>query len=495
MSDNRDLIRTKDEDIFRLEEILALLSWDQETGMPEKAIEGRSDQMAWIQRQISDRITDPQWESLLLSLNSKAKSLEDKVWSENLSRRYRLNKCLPVEFMSEFVRTTSIARDAWQQARKEEDFSLFQPYLEKVVDMVRKRAELTGYDGEPYNALLDIYEPGMTADKLESIFNPLQEALIPLIDKAIFLQEPKAPGVFSYDVEKQKKLHLQLLDKMGYDLRRGRMDFSVHPFTTTPGSKDIRITTHLMEDDFLNGLYSTMHEGGHGLYEQNLPALWARTMNGQACSLGFHESQSRLWENIIGRSRAFWDYFAPLMKNYFPQQMRGQNETSLFLFSNRVERSLIRVDADEFTYNLHIILRFRLERMIVNGEAKVSELPELWKEESRKLLEVVPETLCEGVLQDIHWSLGDWGYFPTYTLGNLYSAQLWASLKRDIPHVDSRIGQGDFSTILSWLTEHVHQSASMLSPDKMIKEISGETLNSRYFIDYLKGKLNDLYAD
>lgn len=495
MSDFKDLIRTKETDIYRLEEILALLGWDQETGMPEQALEDRSDQMAWIQQQISDRIVDPQWDQLLIQLGKNANSSEEKAWHNNLVRRYRLNKCLPPEFMSEFVRTTSLARDAWVKARRSEDFSLFQPHLEDVVSMVRRRAKLTGYTGEPYNALLDIYEPGMTSDKLENIFNPLQEALIPLIDKAILLQGAKKPGVLLYNVPKQEKLQLQLLDKMGYDLSRGRMDFSVHPFTTTTGSKDIRITTHLMENDFLNGLYSTMHEGGHGLYEQNLPAFWGRTVNGQACSLGVHESQSRFWENIIGRSRAFWDYFTPLMKDSFPEQMAGQDKASFFLSSNRVERSLIRIDADEFSYNLHIILRFRLERMIVNGEAEVSDLPVLWKEESRKLLGIVPSTLCEGVLQDIHWSLGDWGYFSSYTLGNLYSAQLWASLRRDLPDVDTRIGQGDFSTILSWLTEHVHQSGSMLSPDEMIKDISGEPLNSRYFIEYLTGKLNNLYAD
>jgi carboxypeptidase Taq len=352
---------------------------------------------------------------------------------------------------------------------------------------------LVKYFNFPYNALLDLYEPGVTADELESIFNPLQDALIPLIDKMIRKQGPKPPEkVFS--VPDQEKLHHELLKAMNYDMSRGRMDFSVHPFTTTTGPKDIRITTSLMADDFLNGLYSTMHEAGHGLYEQNLPGTWVRTLNGQACSLGIHESQSRMWENIVGRSEAFWQYFTPMLKNTFPHQMEGEDTRSLYLASNRVKRSYIRIDADEYTYNLHVILRFRIERMIVNGQAEVADLPELWKKESEKLFGIQPETLCQGVLQDIHWSLGDWGYFPTYTLGNLYSAQIWYAMEQDLGNLNDKIKNGDFRSILNWLADKVHGKGALLSPGELIREVSGEPLSSRFFIDYLTRKSNELYA-
>ena len=284
-----------------------------------------------------------------------------------------------------------------------------------------------------------------------------------------------------FPVSEQEKIHHELLNAMNYDLTRGRMDFSVHPFTTTTGPKDIRITTSLVADDFLNGLYSTMHEAGHGLYEQNLPAEWGRTLNGQACSLGIHESQSRMWENIIGRSEAFWEYFTPVMKKAFPVQMKKKDARSLYAASNRVQRSFIRIEADEYTYNLHVLLRFRIERMIVNGIAEVADLPEIWKYESEKLLGIVPEKMTDGVLQDIHWSLGDWGYFPTYTLGNLYSAQIWQTMEQDLGKLDEKIRAGEFGTILGWLVSNVHSRGALLSPGELIKEISGEELSSRYF--------------
>ena len=490
--DNLNEIREKEKAIFRLEEILALLSWDQETGMPEKALEDRADQMAWIQQELSKQLTDTAWERLIESLKNQG---DQKVWKLNLQRRYRINRCLPDGFMAEFVRTTSLSREAWLKARKEENFSYFLPYLEKVVEISRKRADFLGYRDEPYDALLDLYEPGVTARFLESVFDPLQKALNPLIEMMLKKQESRQDDGGVFDIAVQKKLHMKILDLMGYDLKKGRMDFSVHPFTTTLGPSDVRITTHLDERDFFNGLFSTIHEAGHGLYEQNLPSSWSRTVNGQACSLGIHESQSRFWENIIGRSRSFWRFMHSQVTELFPREFGKESPESLYKKANRVDRGFIRIDADEYTYNLHVILRFRLERQIINGKVDVKDLPELWKEESGKLLGVVPEKLTDGLLQDIHWSLGDWGYFPTYTLGNLYAAQIRRSLLKDLPEIDSFIEKGDFQPIRFWLKGKLHSRGALVSSGSLIRDISGKDLDSRYFIEYLEDKAKDLYAE
>ena len=489
--DHLEEIRKRENAIFRLEEILALLSWDQETGMPAGALSGRADQMAWIQQELTNKITDPVWETLIGQFGD---TRSEKAWKKSLYRRYNLNNCLPSSFMAEFVNETSLARGAWARARKEKNFSIFHPHLDKVVRMSRERARFIGFESEPYNALLDLYEPGVTADQLDALFSPLHQALLPLIDKGRTIQKfssKKIPGIRKKD---QELFHYKILDLMGYDRNRGRMDFSLHPFTTTLGPGDVRITTHLDDKDFMNGLFSTVHEAGHALYEQNLPQEWVRTLNGQACSLGMHESQSRLWENTVGRSQPFWEFLFPMMKKSFPGELNDFGANDLFRLANRIEPGLIRIDADEYTYNLHIILRFRLERMIINGEAEAADLPELWNLESERLLGIRPENPAEGVLQDIHWSLGDWGYFPTYTLGNLYSAQIWKTAEKEIPDLYDSIRQGDFKVLLSWLARNIHSEGSLKSSDELIQQVTGEKPDSRFFIKYLKEKADQLYV-
>ncbi len=489
--DDLQIIRKKENDIYRLEEILALLGWDQETGMPEQALEDRSDQMAWVQQKLSEQLMDPEWETLIEKIEGEGEQI---AWKKNLARRFLLNKALPPDFLSEFVRITSLSREAWLDARKKEDFSIFLPHLQKVVHMARERAEYLGFEEEPYNALLDLYEPGVTASELEGLFIPLEKDLVPLIDEVIERQDSKEPDFGILAREKQKLLHLNLLNQMGYDTRKGRLDFSVHPFTTTLGACDVRITTHLDSNDFFNGLFSTIHEAGHGLYEQNLPSQWKRTVNGQACSLGIHESQSRFWENIIGRSRPFWEYMTKAVLSVFPGEFSSETPESLYRKSNYVKKGFIRIDADEFTYNLHVMLRFDLERKIINGDADVKELPDLWNSKFKELFGVIPHKPSMGVLQDIHWSLGDWGYFPTYTLGNLYAAQIWDTLKRALPDWENHIETGNFKTILSWLVEHIHSKGATHSPGSLITSVSGKALDYRYFINYLKEKAETLYV-
>lgn len=478
-------IKIKEQNIKDLEHIQALMDWDQETGLPLNACEDRARQMGMVQDLLTPHLQDDVWGNWLEVLGTSSNS-DYQAWHRLLRRRYKENKVLPADFMSRFVETTSLARQSWHQARDADDFKLFSPSLEKIVELLRERCEYTGYKHEPYDALLDIYEPGMTASVLEPLFKDLQSELTPMLDEILAKQDDKSVlRGKSFTTDFQKNISLNILKDMGYNFDSGRLDVSVHPFTTTLGSKDIRVTSAFMENDFISGLSSTIHEGGHGLYEQNLPENWYGTMVAEACSLGFHESQSRLWENIVGRSEAFCHYLSPLIKSSGGDFFKPED---LYRDFNRVSRGLIRVDADEVTYNLHIILRFRLERLLINGELEVSDLPGLWNEELIGLLGVHNTSDRMGVLQDIHWSCGDMGYFPTYTLGNLYSAQLWKKLSSYIPDVDLQIEKGDFSGILNWLKQNVHSRGALQTSTELMNSVCGESLDASYFIEYLKGK-------
>lgn len=478
-------IKTKEQKIKDLEHIQALMDWDQETGMPRNASEDRARQMGMVQDLLTAHLQDDAWEPWLEELGLSSDSATQS-WHRLLKRRYQENKVLPADFMSRFVETTSLARRSWLQAREADDFKLFSPSLEKIVDLLKERCDYTGYKKEPYDALLDLYEPGMTASVLEPLFSDLQSELSPMVEEILNKQDDRSVlSGKSFSPDFQEKISLQVLKDMGYNFDSGRLDISVHPFTATLGSRDIRVTSAFMEDDFLSGLSSSIHEGGHGLYEQNLPEEWYGTMIAEACSLGFHESQSRLWENIVGRSEAFSRYLSPLI---VPTGGESFSPEDLYRDLNKVSRGLIRVDADEVTYNLHIILRFRLERKLINGELKVSELPDLWNEELSRLLGIHNRSDRAGVLQDIHWSCGDMGYFPTYTLGNLYSAQLWEKLSSHIPEVNMQIEKGDFSGILNWLKYNVHRRGAFETSTELMESVCGEPLNASYFIEYLKGK-------
>jgi carboxypeptidase Taq len=478
-------IKTKEQLIKDLEHIQALMDWDQETGMPRNAYEDRARQMRMIQDLLTAHLQDDIWEHWLEELGKSSDS-ETLSWQRLLKRRYRENKVLPADFMSRFVETTSFARRSWLQAREADDFKLFSSSLEKIVELLKERCEYTGYKKEPYDALLDLYEPGMTASVLEPLFMDLQSELSPMLEEILTKQDDRSMlSGKSFSADFQEKVSLKVLKDMGYNFDSGRLDISVHPFTATLGSRDIRVTSAFMEDNFISGLSSTIHEGGHGLYEQNLPEKWYGTMLAEACSLGFHESQSRLWENIVGRSKAFSRYLSPLISSSGGELFSPED---LYRDLNKVSRGLIRVDADEVTYNFHIILRFRLERLLINGELKVHELPDLWNEELSRLLGVHNTSDRMGVLQDIHWSCGDMGYFPTYTLGNLYSAQLWEKLSAHIPEVNVQIEKGDFSGIQNWLKQNVHRRGAFQTSTELMNSVCGEPLKASYFIEYLKGK-------
>ncbi len=486
MADIIETIKKKEQVIKDLQHIQGLLGWDQETGMPPSASEGRARQEGLVQSILSSHLEDGLWEECL-PLLAENPDPDCRNWHRILAKRYRDNKVLPDGFMSRFVETASLSRSSWLKARESDDFSIFAPSLERVVEQLREMCSYQGYTDEPYNALLDHYEPGMQASFLETLFDDLQGELTGLLSDV--LSRPLNASRMkqhTFPAEFQRRVSLRVLKDMGYDFDAGRLDESVHPFTATLGSKDIRLTTAFHENDFISGLSSTIHEGGHGLYEQNLPSEWTGTSAAEASSFGFHESQSRLWENIIGRSRPFSRYLSKVMK-----EIDGSFDFDpelLYSELNRVERGLIRVDADELSYNLHIILRFRLERDLVNGNISVKELPGLWNSLTEELLGVRNGSDRLGILQDIHWTGGDMGYFPTYTLGNLYASQLWGSLVDDLGPVDGCIEKGDFSGIREWLVRNVHTKGALLLPGDLMMNVTGKMADASYFLEYLKGK-------
>lgn len=359
----------------------------------------------------------------------------------------------------------------------------------------REFIELRGYQGDRYNDLLEDYEPGMTTEVLDQIFAYIKEKTIPLLRQIMAAKSgPHAEVVKrNYPIQGQRELCLKVLEAMGYDFNKGRLDVSTHPFTIKINSGDIRITTRY-EENFLNsGLFSTIHEGGHGLYEQNIDEALLDTSLSEAASTGIHESQSRFWENILGRSKGFWNYFGPIVQNTFPQSLKNTTVEELYRAVNKIEPSFIRVEADEVTYNLHIILRYELERDLIDGVITVADLPRLWKEKMEAYLGITPPNDREGVLQDIHWADGMFGYFPTYSLGNVYAAQFTKKLKADLPNYDELVESGNFKPILAWLKENIHRHGALLEPSELVKKVTGEEINPQYFVEYIEAKYKGIY--
>jgi len=502
-SQNKDIQRLLElqKDSSLMKSSLSLLHWDQETYMPEQAIEWRSEQIAQLSGLIHDRDTSPEIKKLFHALNISDKDSQgdgstetEKALLQKSWREYRQSVCFPREYVVEKSSVISQAHGAWIKAREQNDFSLFQPWLEKVVDFARKDAEYLGYEDHPYDALVDLYEPQMTHQRLQSLFDPLAEELsvlvqdiahAPQVDNS-FLKEPVS-------VDLQQKISEMIMTDMGYDLSMGRLDVSAHPFTIELGPKDVRITTRYDENCFDLSLYGTIHEAGHALYELGVKEEIAGTLLGEGVSLGIHESQSRYWENLIGRSKAFCSHYLPLFQKEIPRVFDHVDVDQFYRAVNRVEPSYIRIMADEVTYSLHIILRYRLEVALLEGQLQVADLPDAWREESKRLLGVIPPTDKEGVLQDTHWSGGSFGYFPTYALGNLYGAQFLNQMSKDIPAWEDQVASGDLSGVASWLREGIHQYGSVIAAEDLCRKLTGENLNPKYFVQYLQKKYRGIY--
>lgn len=502
LRDDLAALRALSAELMDLERIGELLSWDQETMMPPHGAPYRAAQRATLDGLAHQRLTAPAVKELLDRLAGPASDPQsplsevERALVREMRRDYERAAKLPEALVRDLARATSEGVETWRRARQQARWPVFAGDLERIVALKRREAELLGYTDTPYDALLDLYEPGVTTRALVPLFEHLRTETVRLLDRLKQAREQPDRSVLEqpYDSRLQWTFIETVLRTIGFNFEAGRLDRSTHPFATSLGPGDVRLTTRLHERDLSVGLFGAIHEAGHGLYEQGIDPELARTTLGRAASLGIHESQSRLWENFIGRSLPFWQYFLPPLRDLFPIQLYERRLVEFVRAINVVRPSLIRVEADEVTYNLHIILRFDIERRLIEGQVQVRDLPDLWNALMQEYLGLVPPNDRDGVLQDIHWALGLFGYFPTYTLGNIYAAQLWTALRRTYPDLDSRLAAGEFGLVLGWLREHIHRYGRLYWPVDLIQRATGEAPTPVYLVRYLNEKFGSLYG-
>ncbi len=493
-------------EIQHINSAIALMGWDQETYMPLGAGQARAEQMSFLKGLVHEKQVGKEMSETLaqfVDLETGGLSGDANDWDEPASaclrevwRDYHHATCLPSDFVRKLGLETSLSHQVWIEARKKSDFSLFASNLKRIVALKKEEAEYLGYGDSPYDALMDRFEPGMTIAQVAPLFDALKAKLVPLVEKIQLSSVVPRKEIFqTYFAEKaQIEFGEKVLQAMGYDFSIGRQDLSAHPFTTSFHPTDVRITTRVDEKDLLSSLFSSIHEGGHGLYDQGLSVAHFGTPLGDSISLGIHESQSRMWENSVGRSKPFWKHFYPILQKTFPEQFEALGVEDFYSAINTVGPSLIRVESDEVTYNLHIMLRFEIERAIIEDDFPVEQLPVLWNDKMEAYLGVRPENDAEGVLQDVHWSGGAFGYFPTYTLGNLYAAQFFNQAKKEIPNLLEQISKGSLLPLKSWLNEKIHRWGRQYSSQAMVARVCGEAPDPAYFINYLEEKFGEIYS-
>lgn len=498
MKESLDFIYKEQKELSVIGGIAALLGWDQMTYMPAKGTSERSEQSALISCLAHGKFTSDALFNHVKKLNKEENFVtlkeKDKAVVKRLERDIEKSRKVPSEFVERMSKTTTMAYPVWQEAREKANFSIFLPHLEKIVELEKEYCGYINLSGPRYNSLLDSYEEGMTVEKLQNEFDYLKPQLIEILEKiknSNVYQKQQELNI-KFNVEKQKEICSIIFEKMSLPKDRVRLDVSTHPFTTSMGYDDVRLTTNYDRKNPLFSFFSTVHEAGHALYELGMPKNeFKDTVISDSPSLGLHESQSRFWENMIARSKHFWNYFYPIFMKISSEQI--SNFETWFRFVNQVKPSFIRVEADELTYCLHVILRFELENMLMNEEIKVSDLSSLWNEKMNEMLGITPPTDKEGVLQDMHWSGGSFGYFPTYAIGTIYASQLFDELTKDNPNIYNEIEKGEFVNILSWLRENIHKYGRLMTADDIIKKVCGEGLNSKVFVNYLKDKYYNLY--
>jgi carboxypeptidase Taq len=478
-----------------LHHVLSLLQWDRQTHMPAAAAEGRAEQTATLSRIAHERATDPELGRALEELEGTLDpETDDGALVRVALRDFHKATCLPAALVEATARATALAEPAWAAARCASDWRAFEPHLARVVELTRETAESYGFEEHPLDPLIDLHEPGMTRARLGAVFAELREALVPMVRAVAEQQDGReAPLHGAFDEVAQEAFGREVVARFGYDWSRGRQDRAVHPFCTGMGPDDVRITTRFAPSFLPTALFSTLHEAGHGLYEQGVSRGFARGPLADGASTGVHESQSRLWENLVGRSRAFWQAFYPSLRESFPDALGAVGLEDFYRAINHAAPSPIRVEADELTYNLHIVLRFELEAELLEGSLAVAGVPAAWNAASAEILGLVPEDDAEGALQDVHWSSGAFGYFPTYTVGNVLSAQLFDAALRDRPEIPQEMGRGELGSLRAWLAEHVWRHGRKYDPDDLVERATGRPMETGPYLAYLRAKFGELY--
>jgi len=503
---NYEKLMEKTKEIAIFNSAQAVLNWDTETMMPPKAIGLRSQQLALLSGMQHKMETNPEIGALLEKierpLNYDKLSVIQRRNIYLIRKNYDEQTKLPEELVMEIAKQRTIAVDVWKKAKAAKNFSMFRPELEKNIELAKKAAEIlmkVKKTKTPYDALIDIFEPKMTAEEITKVFDELREGLVTLIKKCE--TSPKQPDVSllkrRIPIDVQRKIAVALAETVLYDVTSknsgGRIDETEHPFTNGYYD-DVRITTHYFEDMFASSVFSVLHEAGHAIYEQDLNPDWMYQPVGTGCSSGFHESQSRFVENIIGRSREFWTYFLPKLKELAGKALSDVTLDKFVHAINQIKPSKIRVEADEVTYGLHIIIRFNIERDLFAGKITAKELPEIWNQSYKKYLGIKIENDSEGVMQDTHWASGYYGYFPSYTLGNIYGGQLLSAMEKDMPDWRKQLEKGSFKPAKQWLTEKVHKQGNLYDPPMLIKKITGKELTVKPYLNYLNEKCSKLYG-
>ncbi|GMR10053.1 MAG: carboxypeptidase M32 [Anaerolineae bacterium] len=494
--------------IFDLASAAGTLSWDMQTYMPPGGADGRAHSLATLASLAHEFFVRDDFGEALEAAEAEIKDLDPDSDEAGIVARLRRDfdkgRRVPSEWVAESERTVGLAFSAWIEARQASDFAAFQPHIEKVLEVKRSYVSFFEPYDSPYDPLLDDYEPGLKLATVRQIFSELREVQIPLV-QAISERSGAVDDSFlrvAYDEKAQWDFGLEVIRDLGYDFDRGRQDKAPHPFSQALNRGDVRITNRVNPNHFGSALFGSMHEAGHAIYSQGIapaldriPSLSGSTLDSaHDASLGIHESQSRMLENFVGRSRAFWTAYYPRLQAVFPEQLGDIEVDAFYRAINKVDRSLIRVEADEATYNLHILLRFEIEADLIEGNLAVADLPEAWNSKFKEYLGITPPDDRRGVLQDIHWSDGYFGYFPTYTLGNIICAQLWQKLSADVPDLEAQISRGDFKELIGWLHENVHRHGGKYEPMVLLKRVTGQELSAKPYLEYLSGKYSEIYG-
>ncbi|MDP2966046.1 MAG: carboxypeptidase M32 [Pelolinea sp.] len=485
-------------EIANLKAANAVLGWDQLVNMPGGATEDRGEQIAALEHIMHAKVTSDEIGKLLDELAVGARQIDpesDEACLIRVAKRdYEKQTKVPAEFVTEMARVSTVAQSVWEKAKNHSDFELFRPHLEKLVGLRRQYADFFKPWDHVYDPLLDDFEPGMKTAEVQAIFNALRPKQVELIKAISQTKQVERSFLFlDYPENGQLAFGEKVISKFGYDWNHGRQDKSAHPFTTSFGLNDVRITTRFNSNYLPTAMFGTMHECGHALYELGIDKKFNRSPLADGASMAVHESQSCMWENLIGRSKPFWKHFFPMLQEIFPSQLGNVDVDTFYEGVNAVEPSLIRVEADEATYNLHIMLRLEMEIALMEGSLSAKDAPAAWNAKFKDYLGIVSPDDAKGILQDVHWSFGGFGYFPTYALGNLVSAQLWERMNKDIPNLEEQVEKAQFSEILGWLRKNLHVYGAKFEPQELVKKVTGSKITPEPYIHYLEYKFKAIY--